>query len=243
MLFSGIKLSDLSKVSILLIAAGFVLVGGALFFFAELAEDVLEQDQFFMDQAAQDFFGAIRSPWLDTAWGGWTELGSVWFLTTATVLVLGYFLFFSKFSRWVAVFFLVNMAGISLLTKALKLTFERERPEVLAQYDGTGFSFPSGHSTGSMVFYGFMIYVVVISRLQRKWKVTLGLLLGLVILLVGFSRVYVGVHYLTDITAGFLFGLAWLLVCIAALEVTLWNQRRRQQGYKMSSGGNKKMEE
>ena len=134
----------------------------------------------------------------------------------------------SAFSRWVAIYFVVNMLGISALTKILKVSFERNRPEVLAEYDGTGFSFPSGHTTGALTFYGFLIYLVVSSSMKKQWKWALNIFLGLLILLVGLSRVYLGVHFFSDVMAGMLFGLAWLLVCIGALEITLWNQRRRQ---------------
>ncbi|KHE72885.1 phosphatase PAP2 family protein [Halobacillus sp. BBL2006] len=228
MLFSGTKVSDLSKASIAIIVAGFVLVAGAFYFFFELAGEVLEDEKIRVDKAATDFVEWISTPWLDQTWGAITETGSVMWVSIASIILLVYLLFFSPFSRWVAIYFAVNMIGISALTKVLKLIFERQRPEVLAQYDGVGFSFPSGHSTGSMVFYGFLIYLIVISRLKKGWKWLINILLVLLILSVGSSRIYLGVHYFTDVLAGFLFGLAWLAICIAALEITLWNQRRRQ---------------
>ncbi|ARI78301.1 phosphatase PAP2 family protein [Halobacillus mangrovi] len=228
MLFSGTKVSDLSKASIAIIVAGFILIGGAFYFFFELAAEVLEEEKLRIDQAAIDFVTAITTPWLDQTWGWITEAGSVIWITMISIVLVVYLLFFSPFSRWVGIYFAVNMIGISALTKMLKLIFERQRPEVLAEYDGTGFSFPSGHSTGSMVFYGFIIYLIVISPLKKGWKWLVNCLLGLLILAVGLSRVYLGVHYFTDIIAGFLFGLAWLATCIAALEITLWNQRRRK---------------
>lgn len=228
MIFEGTKLSDLSKASILIILAGFLVVGGSFYFFFELAEQVLEDEKFLIDQIATDVVQLINVPWMATAMGWITEAGSVTLLTIGSFLLLVYLLFFSSFSRWVSVYFLVNMLGISALTKLLKLLFERKRPEVLDQYDGTGFSFPSGHSTGSLVFYGFIIYVITISHLGRKWKWIINISLGLFIFSIGFSRVYLGVHYFTDILAGFSFGLAWLFICISALEITLWHQRRRQ---------------
>lgn len=233
MLFSGTKLSDLSKASIIVILAGFAIIGGAVYFFSELAEEVLEKEIFAIDQVATDVVISISTPWMDTFWGIVTDLGSVTILTIASIILLVYLLFFSPFSRWVGIYFAVNMIGISALTKLLKLTFERQRPDVLAEYDGTGFSFPSGHSSGSMVFYGFLIYIVVISPMKKGWKRLLNGILGATVLLIGLSRAYLGVHYFTDIMAGFLFGTSWLLVCIIALEVTLWNQRRRQSKQKV----------
>lgn len=230
MLFSGTKLSDLSKASIILILVGFALIGGAVYFFTELAADVLEKEKFGVDQSAVDVLRSITPPWMDTFWEWTTELGSVLFISIASVALLIFLLFFSPFSRWVGVYFAVLMIGISSLTKLLKITFERQRPEVLAEYDGTGFSFPSGHTTGSVVFYGFLIYLIVISPLKKPWKWTINIALGILITLIGLSRVYLGVHFFTDVVGGTLFGLSWLLVCIAALELTIWNQRRRQLG-------------
>ncbi|MGP4075460.1 phosphatase PAP2 family protein [Halobacillus sp. K22] len=228
MLFSGTKLSDLSKASIIIILTGFIAIGLSFYLFFELAGEVLEKEKFIVDQWAVNVKNSIGSPGLDQFFGWVTEAGSVTIITVMSILLFVYLLFFSPFSRWVGIYFAVNMIGISALTKGLKLIFERQRPDVLAEYDGTGFSFPSGHSTGAMVFYGFLIYLIGISRLRKGWKWLFNSLLATLILGVGLSRVYLGVHYFTDIIAGFLFGLAWLMICIAALEVTLWNQRRRK---------------
>ncbi|RWZ58221.1 phosphatase PAP2 family protein [Halobacillus fulvus] len=228
MYFSGTKLTDLSKASIIVILAGFAAIIAGFYAFAELAEDVLEQEKFAVDQAATNFVMSIEAPWMGQMWGIITDLGSVTLITIASIILFVYLFISSSFSRWVAIYFAVTMGGIALLTKLLKLLFERSRPEVLAEYDGTGFSFPSGHSTGSIVFYGFLVYLVIISSMQKKWKWTLNTILTIVFLLVGLSRVYLGVHYFTDVIAGFSFGLSWLLVCIAGLELTLWNQRRRK---------------
>ncbi|MCA0984059.1 phosphatase PAP2 family protein [Halobacillus yeomjeoni] len=229
MLFSGTKVSDLSKASVFTILIGFITIGVAFNLFFELADQVMEDEKFLIDQWAIDVVVAIQSGWLDQTFTWITETGSVWWITTASIILVVYLFLGSAFSRWVAVYFIINMLGISALTKLLKLYFERQRPEVLAEYDGTGFSFPSGHSTGAIVFYGFLVYLVTITHWKKSLKWILNSFLVLLILAVGLSRVYLGVHYLTDILAGFLFGLAWLFVCISALEMTLWNQRRRRK--------------
>lgn len=229
MIFQGTKPSDFSKRSIIIILIGFVIIGLAVYLFAQLAEDVIEEEKFAFDQLVTDWVQGIQAPWLGTFFGWVTELGSVMFLSIASVLFALFVFFFTKKSRWVIVYFAINMLGISLLTKVLKLIFERQRPEVLAQYDGTGFSFPSGHSTGSIVFYGFMIYMVSTTGWKKSIRYIINILLGALIFLIGFSRVYLGVHFPTDILAGFAFGVSWLFVCIYALELTLWRQRRRQK--------------
>nr|WP_256522448.1 phosphatase PAP2 family protein [Halobacillus sp. A5] len=144
-----------------------------------------------------------------------------------SIILFACLLFVLPYSKWVAIYFAVSMIGISLLTKGLKAAFGRERPDLLEQYDGTGFSFPSGHTTGSAVFYGFLIYLILISPLTKpaKWLINLGLIV--IILLISLSRVYLSVHYLTDILGGLALGFSWLLICIAALEIMLWRGRRK----------------
>ncbi|KGX94022.1 hypothetical protein N781_02305 [Pontibacillus halophilus JSM 076056 = DSM 19796] len=229
MIFSGTTLKDLSKRSVLIILIGFIATGGAFYAFAELAGEVLEQEKFAVDQYVTELVRQIQTPWLSVAMGWITDAGSVIWITVASILFFAYLLFFSSKSRWIAIYFAVSMLGISLLTKLLKLTFERQRPSVLEEYDGTGFSFPSGHSTGSIVFYGFILYYVLLHHLRKGWKVLIVSLLIAAIVFIGLSRVYLGVHYFTDVMAGFAFGLSWLLICISSLEWTVWRQRRRQK--------------
>ncbi|UOR13364.1 phosphatase PAP2 family protein [Halobacillus amylolyticus] len=229
MLFSGTRLSDLPRIAIILIIAGFISVGSAFFIFIEIAEDVMEKEKFAADQIATDLVNTISTGQLSIVVGWITEAGAVPIITVASIVLAIYLLFFSSFSAWVTVYFGVNMIGISLLTKGLKLMFERQRPDTLVQYDGTGFSFPSGHTTGAATFYGFLIYLTVISPLDKRWKWPINILLATVILLVALSRVYLGVHFFTDIIAGLLLGLSWLFICIGALELTIWRQRRRQR--------------
>lgn len=228
MIFKGTRLSDISKTSIALILIGFIVIGVSFNFFVELGENVLEEEKFVIDTATTDFINTISYPWLINAMGWITEAGSVMFLTIASIILAVYLFFFSSFSRWVTVFFAINMGGISALTKLLKISYGRKRPSELEQYDGTGFSFPSGHTTGSIVFYGFIIYLVTVSHLGKRLKWTINIFIALFAFSIGISRLFLGVHFITDVMAGISFGLSWLLICIMALEITLWNQRRRQ---------------
>ncbi|WP_377890812.1 phosphatase PAP2 family protein [Alkalihalobacillus sp. R86527] len=228
-IFKNIHPSNYSKVSIALILGGFITIGAAFFFFFSLAEDVVENEQFMIDKIATRIISAIDNPTLSTIMGNITEAGSVPWIATGTGLILVYLLFISDKSKWFSFFLLVNMLGISGLTKGLKVLFERERPDVLEQFDGTGFSFPSGHSTGAITFYGFIFYLIVISNLNRRWKIAINTILGVLTFTIALSRIFIGVHYLTDILAGLTLGLAWLLICIMALELMLWRQRKNKK--------------
>lgn len=227
MLFSGTKLSDLSKTSVFLILLGFASLGGCFYFFMELAAGVLEKQKFAIDQRAFDIVKSTSFPALDQFLKIVTQAGSVILITVASLSLAIYLLFFSKLSRWIGIYFVVTMAGVSSLTTLLKSQFARSRPEFMGEYHGSTSSFPSGHAAGALVFYGLIIYLIVISPLEKRWKWLINMLLGVLTLLIGISRVYMGVHFFTDVTAGFLFGLTWLLICIIALEITLWHQRKR----------------
>ena len=104
---------------------------------------------------------------------------------------------------------------VAWLNMILKDIFLRPRPDFsLAFLHASGFSFPSGHAMNSTAFYGMIAYLIIIT--YRDWKVkTLAIIawLGLSIL-IGFSRIYLGVHYFTDVAAGWAAGVLWLTICI-----------------------------
>lgn len=103
----------------------------------------------------------------------------------------------------------VNLILCWLLNEALKYGFHRVRPNILRLTEATGYSFPSGHSMTSMGFYGFIACVIYFgskSRLRYLYMAGLGLL----VVMIGFSRIYLGVHYTSDVLAGFAAGFAWL---------------------------------
>ncbi len=98
----------------------------------------------------------------------------------------------------------------ALIIEVLKRIFRRERPNIKRLVEETGYSFPSGHMTSATCFYGFIIFLVVISGMVLVWKVVLSLALSLFILVIGYSRIYLGVHYFSDVVGGLLVGSAYL---------------------------------
>ncbi|WP_245902272.1 MULTISPECIES: phosphatase PAP2 family protein [Gracilibacillus] len=215
---------DSSEMALIILIIGFAFIIGSTFLFIEIADDILEDEKFYIDQVVQDVMESARDTWFHSLMETITELGSVPILTIATIVLVSYLFLFKK-RKWEAIFFGINMVGISLLTKGLKLIFQRDRPEILMQYDGTGFSFPSGHSTGSIAFYGFCIYLVARSRWKSRTKWLCNSVLSLLIVLIPLSRTVLSVHYFTDVLAGVSLGLAWLLVCIFGLQILLWRRR------------------
>ncbi len=108
--------------------------------------------------------------------------------------------------------FTINIIGCVLLNQLLKHLFVRSRPMGIGIISESGYSFPSGHSMASVAFFGYFIYVILNSKLDKKKKILFSTLLSLLILLVGISRIYLGVHYASDVLAGFSIATTYLVI-------------------------------
>jgi membrane-associated phospholipid phosphatase len=114
------------------------------------------------------------------------------------------------------------LAGIGggLLNRGLKALFERERPEALAGVIlPASWSFPSGHSMGSLVVYGMLAYVTVLSVERAAIRIAVICAATVLVVLIGMSRIYLGVHYFSDVIGGYAAGSVWLAVIISGVEV------------------------
>jgi undecaprenyl-diphosphatase len=154
-----------------------------------------------------------------------TQFGSVRVLAALAVVVAIFLLMMRR--RLLALVWLVAPAGGALLDAVLKLAFERQRPPLRdpAIHEMT-MSFPSGHAMGSLIGYGLLAYLLVL-LLRHTWlRIPAVTLLGLLIAAIGFSRVYLGAHYPSDVLAGYAAGGCWLAACVSALEMI-----RRRHGH------------
>lgn len=125
------------------------------------------------------------------------------------------FLFIKK--RWPIA--LVSTSLISVIfNQGIKNIVKRPRPLKLRLIEESGYSFPSGHAMGSMAFYGFLILLISKSKINKYFKMVLILILSVLILLIGVSRVYLGVHYPSDIVGGFILSMALTLKCFDVFE-------------------------
>ena len=121
---------------------------------------------------------------------------------------------------------LIGLGGAALLNIILKLLFERVRPDLWEQLVvETSFSFPSGHSMASAALAGVIIYFIIRSRLKVWLKSTAIAAAVIYVALVGFSRLYLGVHYPTDVVGGWLVTSLWLLVTIPVIEKIFRSRR------------------
>lgn len=188
------------------LALGFGAGIASLYLLAKVANDVLERETQALDEGVLAWLRQFSSPSLDYAARGVTMLGSE-ALAGFLVLLL---IYLAVHRRWgAAAALLLVTGGAQLLNNVLKDLFHRTRPgAVVAIIPSQQFSFPSGHAMVSTAFYLFIAYLAW--RLLRGWRrhAAVGVLL-LVVGLIGLSRLYLGVHYLTDVVAGYLAGFLW----------------------------------
>lgn len=179
-----------------------------LILFSIICYGVLSYDSLVIDTKVYSFItNNIMNDELTLILKAITELGGVAFTVLAGVLIF----MFCKKNRW---FITIDLVGVTLVNQVIKHIIRRPRPNVLRLVEESGYSFPSGHSMVSMAFYGIIIYLVYKNVSNKYLKWILIILLSLLILSIGFSRIYVGVHYFTDVAGGFLLGLAYLIIYI-----------------------------
>lgn len=175
----------------------------------------------FVSNKVQSWIDERRTVWMVFI----TNLASVTFLTVATVLT-ALVLWVRKQYAWALFFILINALG-GVFNGILKTLFKRQRPDVLPLIEQGGYSFPSGHSMGSFIFYGalsFMLFYL----LKGKWKKTIAAILAAcMIFLVGLTRIYLGVHYPSDVLGGFLIGAAWLFFGIMLFHLSEYKIRKK----------------
>jgi undecaprenyl-diphosphatase len=111
-----------------------------------------------------------------------------------------------------SLFLLANVILSTILNVGTKYIFCRARPDHLRLITQGGYSFPSGHAMASVSFYGFLIFLVLNSNLKKSEKIIISTILSILIILIGISRIYVGVHYPSDILGGWLISLSLLMV-------------------------------
>lgn len=132
--------------------------------------------------------------------------GVIWLLIFSTIL----FIFIKDKKIGICIY--VNLFLSGILNQILKRIVQRPRPTEFRLIDETGYSFPSGHSMVSAAFYGLLIYIIYKKMKNKYLKVALITLLVLLIISIGISRIYLGVHYTSDVWAGFLISISYLIL-------------------------------
>ena len=184
--------------------------------FVELVEEVFEGDTLFFDEAILNGINHFSSPFLDTFFVVITQLGGVFGSIALTAILLIILLRRKMYQK--ALIVGATVAGAALLNVILKLVFERTRPDLWEQLViETSFSFPSGHSMITAALGLSLIFICWNTR-YRWLAVVLG---SSFIIVIGFSRLYLGVHYPTDVLAGWVVSAAWLSTVVTIVNVNI----------------------
>ena len=208
------------------IIVAFLTAAAGLSLFAEIADEAQAGEAIAVFD--ERFTEGVRASSSDVALKAFsliTHAGDPPFLILLSVIVALWLLY--RGQRLLMLVWIAATAGNGLLTRLLKAIFERTRPihdHGLVSYEG--WSFPSGHASGSLAVYAMLLYVLLRGRDPQRWHLYVLFAATALTLLVGFSRVYLQVHYLSDVVAGFIVAATWLSACVVVAEMV----RIRMQG-------------
>jgi undecaprenyl-diphosphatase len=188
-----------------------------LLLFGWLADGVFRGGAQQLDLRVRAFVHQFANPSLTAAMRAVTNLGSFAFLGPALLIVAVLFYFFSlpRYAAWLA----TAMGGELILEGTLKLAFHRVRPAAFFGVEPSGYSFPSGHAMGSFCFYG-VLAGLLFTRIERtSLRILIVATAALLVLAIGFSRIYLGMHYPTDVIAGYCGAAVWVSSLLFAARV------------------------
>ncbi|MBD1853081.1 phosphatase PAP2 family protein [Leptolyngbya sp. FACHB-711] len=187
-----------------------------LWLVAYLSDEILERENFAFNTAFLNWLHQFTNPTLDRLMLAITHLGS-WPIVVPILLTV-FLTLWLKRQRQEAQIFLIANIGAFILKNALKLFFKNPRPALwMRLITETSYSFPSGHALGSMVLYGMIAFL-----LARHFPKRAGWFYGIAAVLtgaIGFSRLYLGVHWVTDVVGGWGMGFLWLMICVVMLRL------------------------
>ena len=187
-----------------------------------ILEDVLEDEILKLDIYGYDLVSKfLISDFVTPIAKNITHLGGAIFLITLSLILL----LIIK-NKKIGILIWLNLGISVLLNQALKFIIQRPRPTEFRIINESGYSFPSGNSMVSAAFYGFLIYLIYKNVKNKYLKWSLITLLSLVILTIGISRIYLGVHYTSDVIAGFLISVSYLIIFIHFAKDFMKNEQK-----------------
>ena len=209
------------------LVAGLLILIGMTLTLGEIAEDVRNGEPLTIaDVQLSNWLHTHGSASVTTCMLPVTSLGSTVVVSCLAVL-FGLYLLWQRQPYWLTAMVLSVFGGMGV-NKLLKFVVHRARPHfndpILSL---TSYSFPSGHTMMATVLYGVLAAFLIARNPRWPWRVLIVAVAGCLILLVGFSRIYLGAHYLSDVLAALAEGLAWLSLCLTAVY-SVWRYRKQQ---------------
>lgn len=185
---------------------------------ALITSKILTKQELFIDKLAYNILvETLRNPTLTIIMRYITKLSNTLFIILFSLILT--LLFYYKWDKKkLAILIPTNLATIALINQILKLIIQRERPVGYRIIEMSGYSFPSGHAMVSMAFYGLLIYIIYNLVKNKKVRNSLIILNIIIIILIGISRIYLGVHYLSDIITGYSISIIYLLILTKLLK-------------------------
>ena len=208
-----------------------LIIGLAALFFlfgAVIGNFLLLEGLINFDNQVNNFMLAARTPGLVHLFLLITGLALSWFAIGVSIVFIA--ILFLKKKLVYLMPFLVSFLGGVITNFLSKISFHRIRP-IGGVYDESYYSFPSGHSTSAVVLYGFIFYYLWKRAKTRAMKNVILAIGALLILAIGFSRIYLGVHFFSDVLGGYILGIIWLCAGIGLAE---WRLEKRSKGVVMS---------
>lgn len=194
--------------------------------FVELTDELAENELTSVDKVVTEFIIGFRSDTLTRYFTFVTHLGDRHAYAMLTLLLATYYVLKHRQWKFVLQTTLVLLLA-SLSNVVLKKVINRARPSLEHLVTVNTLSYPSGHAMSAMAFYGFLIYLCVRYRMRQWVRIVFITVLALLILSIGMSRIYLGVHYPTDVAAGFIGGLIWVAFCAVVFNVFDLLRKRR----------------
>lgn len=223
-LYQTLKKHRLSR-----LVAAFMLFWIPVIIFSKLANEIVDRQPIGMDNSILTWIHSLTNPIFDGIFLFFTTIGNIEYILPITLLIVIYLLY--KKQRLYAIFVSFGVGGAALSNLILKLIFQRSRPNFWhLLITETGYSFPSGHAMMSSAL--ILCIMVILWKTRWKWP---SLILGLCVVgLIGVSRLYLGVHYPTDVIAGWSVSLAWIVIVFAILKGISYELNKPNQGLEVS---------
>lgn len=194
-----------------------VLFAAVIFLFVFIMHEVLWEKE---DAADNRFFAFLSANVISDSLTGYmkgvTYFASAAFLQIAYGALVLLYVVLKNWKRALEIAF-IGIGGF-IVNYVMKLSFHRQRPPHPFIEKLENFSFPSGHATSAFIFYGLLTYLVFKTKIPKLYKYLIGMVLILFSFLIGFSRIYLRVHYPSDVLAGICIGFAWLIITVQLFE-------------------------
>lgn len=200
-------------------ACALAVIGG-LYIFLKLSHKIIENEIIFFDSIIMNYLYSLHSPFLTSIMKFITFFGGEIFIGSAIIITI-LFLYIKRHKKDALIFGFILLFGI-ILNLFLKGIFERARPDLFTMIIEKTYSFPSGHSMNSFVFFISISYFVFHNSHNKKLGLILSLASAILVFLIGISRVYLGVHYPSDVLGGYAAGLLWFTAVLLFEKILIF---------------------